>query len=179
MNVEGMLPFENMVADYVKETNNHVLYRVTPVFNGNNLIADGVLMEALSVEDNGTDISFNVFCYNVQPGISIDYATGDSTLNGEVLVEEPLTEKKTENQTETATQPTTAPPPTLTENTTEYIPPTTPAQTESNTVMVHITETGEKYHNAGCRYLKSDIEVSLEQAKSSGLTPCSVCNPPQ
>lgn len=78
MNVEGMLPFENMVADYVKETGNHVMYRVTPLFEGDNLVADGVLMEAKSVEDDGEDILFNVFCYNVQPGISIDYATGES-----------------------------------------------------------------------------------------------------
>lgn len=78
MNVEGMLPFEDMVADYVKETGNHVMYRVTPVFKGDNLVADGVLIEAESLEDNGSGILFNVFCYNVQPGIVIDYATGDS-----------------------------------------------------------------------------------------------------
>jgi len=80
MNVTGMLPFENMVADYVKESNNHVLYRVTPIFEGNNLVAKGVQMEAMSVEDKGESISFNVFVYNIQPGITIDYATGDSTL---------------------------------------------------------------------------------------------------
>lgn len=78
MNVDGMLPFENMAADYVKETGNHVLYRVTPVFEGNNLLAEGVQMEAYSVEDEGDGICFNVFVYNVQPGIHIDYATGDS-----------------------------------------------------------------------------------------------------
>lgn len=81
MNVEGMLPFENMVADYVKETGNHVMYRVTPLFDGDNLVADGVLMEAKSVEDDGADILFNVFCYNVQPGVSIDYTTGESCLD--------------------------------------------------------------------------------------------------
>ncbi|MCC8067353.1 MAG: DNA/RNA non-specific endonuclease [Clostridiales bacterium] len=78
LNTEGMLPFENMVADYVKETENHVLYRVTPVFEGNNLVASGVLMEAMSVEDNGDGILFCVYCYNVQPGITIDYATGEN-----------------------------------------------------------------------------------------------------
>ena len=78
MNTEGMLPFENMVADYIKETGNHVLYRVTPVFKGSNLVASGVQMEAWSVEDNGEGICFNVYCYNVQPGININYATGDS-----------------------------------------------------------------------------------------------------
>jgi len=82
LNVEGMLPFENMAADYVRETGNHVLYRVTPVFEGNNLLASGVRIEAESVEDNGAGISFNVYCYNVQPGVTIDYATGDSTLSG-------------------------------------------------------------------------------------------------
>ena len=80
MNVEGMLPFENMVADYVKETDYHVLYRVTPIFEGDNLVASGVLMEAESVEDDGEGILFNVYVYNVQPGIVIDYATGDSYL---------------------------------------------------------------------------------------------------
>ena len=78
LNVDGMLPFENMVADYIHETGNHVLYRITPVFDGNNLVASGVEMEAESVEDQGESISFHVFCYNVQPGIGIDYATGDS-----------------------------------------------------------------------------------------------------
>lgn len=78
LNVEGMLPFENMAADYVKETGNHVLYRVTPVFDGNNLVANGVQMEAFSVEDAGEGISYNVYVYNVQPGIEIDYATGGS-----------------------------------------------------------------------------------------------------
>ena len=81
LNVEGMLPFENMVADYVKETGNHVLYRVTPIFTGDDLVADGVEMEALSMEDDGEGISFHIFAYNNQPGISINYATGDSTLS--------------------------------------------------------------------------------------------------
>ena len=83
LNVKGMLPFENLVADYVKETDNHVLYRVTPFFIGDNLVADGVQMEALSVEDQGEGVLFNVYCYNVQPGIVIDYEDGSSTLAGE------------------------------------------------------------------------------------------------
>lgn len=78
MNVDGMLPFENMIADYVKETGNHVLYRVTPIFVGDDLVCRGVEMEAYSVEDNGEGTSFHVFVYNIQPGIEIDYATGDS-----------------------------------------------------------------------------------------------------
>ena len=81
MNTEGMLPFENMVADYIHETGNHVMYRVTPIFEGNDLVASGVQMEAESVEDSGEGVQFNVYCYNVQPGITIDYATGDSHLS--------------------------------------------------------------------------------------------------
>jgi DNA-entry nuclease len=80
MNTVGMLEFENKVADYIKSTNNHVLYRVTPIYKDDNLLASGVLMEAYSVEDNGEGIMFNVFVYNVQEGISIDYKTGDSKL---------------------------------------------------------------------------------------------------
>jgi DNA-entry nuclease len=96
LNVTGMLPFEDMVAKYVNETDNHVLYRITPIFSGDNLLADGVLMEAKSVEDNGEGICFNVFCYNVQPGITIDYATGDSTLS----VTTATTENNSNNSTE-------------------------------------------------------------------------------
>ena len=78
-NVKGMLPFENKVADYIQDNkNNHVLYRVTPIFEGINLVASGVLMEAYSVEDKGKGVCFNVYVYNVQPGINIDYATGKS-----------------------------------------------------------------------------------------------------
>ena len=80
MNVDGMLPFENMVADYVKETDNHVLYRVTPDFTGDELVARGVFMEGLSVEDKGESVCFYVYVYNVQPGVGIDYATGESWL---------------------------------------------------------------------------------------------------
>ena len=80
MNVDGMLPFENMVANYVENTGNHVLYRVTPIFEGDNLVASGVQMEAKSVEDDGVGICFNVYVYNNQPSIEIDYLTGNSNL---------------------------------------------------------------------------------------------------
>lgn len=83
LNIDGMLGFENMVADYIKETGNHVLYRVTPVFTEDNLVADGVLMEGWSVEDGGDGICFCVFAYNVQPGIEIEYATGESSVTPE------------------------------------------------------------------------------------------------
>ena len=82
MNVDGMLPFENKVANYIKETNNHVLYRVTPVFDGDNLVANGAYMEAYSIEDKGK-LSFNVYVYNVQKGVTIDYKTGESKLEEE------------------------------------------------------------------------------------------------
>lgn len=87
LNVDGMLPFENMVADYIKETGNHVLYRVTPVFSGDNLVASGVQMEAESVEDNGDGILFNVYCFNAQPGIAIDYATGNSHQDNSIVAD--------------------------------------------------------------------------------------------
>lgn len=92
MNVQGMLPFENMVADYIKETGNHVLYRVTPIFEGNELVARAVQMEALSIEDDGEGICFNVYVYNNQPGVKINYATGESE---EAPIESPGT--STEN----------------------------------------------------------------------------------
>ena len=100
LNVDGMLPFENMVADYVKETNNHVLYRVTPVFEGNDLVAKGVQIEAMSVEDNGEGIEFNVFIYNVQPGITIDYSTGNSALGENTIIDVDSSNSNASNQSE-------------------------------------------------------------------------------
>lgn len=87
LNIEGMLPYENMVADYVEKTGNHVMYRVTPIFSGLDYVARGVLMEAYSVEDNGRGICFCVYAYNVQPGVSINYFTGVNAKNGESLPE--------------------------------------------------------------------------------------------
>lgn len=84
LNIEGMLRFEEEVADYVKSTSNHVMYRVTPIYRGNNLVASGVQMEGYSVEDKGRGISFNVYCYNVQPGIKINYKTGTSSEKGKI-----------------------------------------------------------------------------------------------
>ena len=97
LNIDGMLPYENMIADYVKETENHVLYRVTPVYTGNNLVAEGVLMEAYSVEDNGEGIKFSVFAYNVQPGIGINYSNGESWLGGAELATTPTESPYKEN----------------------------------------------------------------------------------
>ncbi|MBR1970151.1 MAG: DNA/RNA non-specific endonuclease [Clostridia bacterium] len=97
LNIQGMLPFENMIDDYVERTNNNVVYRSTPVFSENNLVADGVLLEAYSVEDNGQGISFCVYCYNVQPGITIDYKTGASCTLGEELNSSFVNESVTNN----------------------------------------------------------------------------------
>ena len=158
LNVVGMLPFENMVADYVNETDNHVLYRVTPVFEGDNLVASGVRIEAESVEDKGEGIQFHVYCYNVQPGITIDYATGDSW-----LAEDSEDDDKTEVQSNAPSGQQNV----ITDK-------------DDSSVMVHVTDTGTKYHSAGCSYLsKSDHEITLEEAKEQGLKPCSKCNPPQ
>ncbi len=148
LNVDGMLPFENSIADYVEETGNHVVYRSTPVFTGNNLVADGVLLEAYSVEDNGQGITFCIYCYNVQPSITIDYATGASSTNGEIAT------------TETDTQTNVTP------------------DNSNNTDIgsaVYRTPTGKRYHyDAECGG-KNSYEVSLEEAQSDGLTPCSKC----
>lgn len=91
MNIEGMLPFENQIADYVEETDNQVLYRATPIFEEDNLVADGVLMEAMSVEDQGEGVCFNVYAYNVQPGVEIDYETGESSIDESAV---PASEEK-------------------------------------------------------------------------------------
>ncbi len=90
LNISGMLSLENKVADYVKETGNHVMYRVTPVFEGDNLVASGVLMEGWSVEDAGEGVCFCVFAYNAQPGIAIDYATGESRADASVPAAKPV-----------------------------------------------------------------------------------------
>lgn len=154
LNVEGMLPFENLVADYVNNTGNHVLYRVTPMFSGSNLVANGVFIEAKSVEDNGGGILFNVYCYNVQPGVGINYENGDSWLDG--------TTGSASSGSDSSAAENSA------------------ADSSNSETMVHITATGKKYHRAGCRTLKkSDTEVTLDEAKSMGLSPCGICNPPQ
>lgn len=99
LNIEGMLPFENMIADYVKETKNHVMFRVTPIYDGDNLVPSGIQMEGYSVEDNGESISFNVYAYNVQPGIEINYATGENWLSGKAPEPEVTTTQDPNNIT--------------------------------------------------------------------------------
>lgn len=182
LNVEGMLPFENLVADYVNNTGNHVLYRVTPMFSGSNLVANGVLIEAKSVEDNGGGILFNVYCYNVQPGVGINYENGDSWLDGTTLQNEGSQNSagsvagalagESGSSSSTTGNVSSGSDSSAAEN--------SAADSSNSETMVHITATGKKYHRAGCRTLKkSDTEVTLDEAKSMGLSPCGICNPPQ
>lgn len=182
LNVEGMLPFENLVADYVNNTGNHVLYRVTPMFSGDNLVANGVLIEAKSVEDNGGGILFNVYCYNVQPGVGINYENGDSWLDGTTPQNEGSQSSagsvagasagESGSSSSTTGSSSSGSDSLAAEN--------SAADSSNSETMVHITATGKKYHRAGCRTLKkSDTEVTLDEAKSMGLSPCGICNPPQ
>lgn len=164
LNVTGMLPFENMVVDYVKETGNHVLYRVTPVFDGDNLVASGVIMEAESVEDNGDDILFCVYCYNAQPGVSIDYKTGDSQLNDSG-----------------AANTTTAP--TQSQATVTPTPQASTASQSQEQAYVLNTNT-HKFHKPGCSSVaqikdenRQDYTGIREDVIAMGYDPCKKCNP--
>lgn len=149
MNIEGMLPFENMVADYIRETGNHVAYRVTPVFEGNNLVCSGVQMEAYSIEDEGESICFNVYCYNVQPGITINYATGNSSGPNSEETQAPTT---TPNKDDSG------------------------GNNASGGEMVWIPKSGTKYHSyAGCSNMKNPSQVTKEEAESRGYEPCKKC----
>lgn len=172
LNVQGMLPFENMTADYVKETENHVLYRVTPVFEGNNLVAAGVLMEAESVEDKGEGVEFCVFVYNAQPGVTIDYATGDSWLdengtgNQQAAAKETKTVVETEIQAEKQTQA---------ENT------QAPAK-ETSTYILNTNS--KKFHKPGCSAAsqikaanKDEFTGTRDEVIAKGYEPCKKCNP--
>ena len=192
LNVEGMLPFENLVADYVNNTGNHVLYRVTPMFSGSNLVANGVLIEAKSVEDNGGGILFNVYCYNVQPGVGINYENGDSWLDGTTPQQQSAQTDAPQNEGSQSSDgsmagalagesgssgSTTG---SASSGSDSSAAENSAADSSNSETMVHITATGKKYHRAGCRTLKkSDTEVTLDEAKSMGLSPCGICNPPQ
>lgn len=188
LNVEGMLPFENLVADYVNNTGNHVLYRVTPMFSGSNLVANGVLIEAKSVEDNGGGILFNVYCYNVQPGVGINYENGDSWLDGTTPQKQSVQTDTPQNEGSQSSAGSGAGESGSSGSTTgsassgsdSSVAENSAADSSNSETMVHITATGKKYHRAGCRTLKkSDTEVTLDEAKSMGLSPCGICNPPQ
>lgn len=157
LNVQVMLPFENMAADYVKETGNHVLYRVTPVFEGSNLVASGVLMEAEAVEDKGEGILCCVYVYNVQPGININYATGDSSASGT-------------NQTA------------VTEQATQAVKQAASQQTSTESYILN-TNT-KKFHRPSCSSVKQMKESNKKSSSESrdaliaaGYDPCKKCNP--
>ena len=189
MNNEGMLPFENMVADYIKENDNHVLYRVTPIFEGDNLLASGVLIEAKSVEDNGDGIEFCVYCYNVQPGITINYANGESsgpefkgsetnktsTTSAAPTTTTTQTTKKEQASTSsfsTSTQTTSKPAAT---QPAPAAPAPAPAPTV-NSEMVWIPRTGKKFHNnPGCSNMSNPSQVTRSQAEASGFSACKKC----
>lgn len=163
LNIQGMLPFENMVADYIKETKNHVLYRVTPIFDGSNLVATGVQMEALSVEDNGDGICFNVFCYNVQPGVVIDYSTGDSH-----LADDSATSSKAASSSKSASSSKAA-----------------VSSAAGGTTATYILNTNtHKFHKPSCSSVKQMSEANKEEYTGSradviaqGYEPCKKCNP--
>ena len=178
MNVDGMLPFENMVADYVKETDNHVLYRVTPIFTGDNLVADGVLMEGYSVEDEGDGICFCVYAYNVQPGITIDYATGDSWLSSEKGNSNSSSGGNSAVSQSAADKSGTQQAAVQTESVKE-----TSAPVSTGTEYILNTNT-KKFHYPSCSSVKQmkasnkkEYTGSRDDLIAQGYDPCKKCNP--
>ena len=175
LNVQGMLPFETKVCDYVKNTGNHVLYRVTPIFDGDNLLADGVLMEAYSVEDVGEGICFCVFVYNVQPGIGIDYATGDN------WAEDSGTYQSTEASVEVEAP---APQPETETDTTVQTTPESSVPQESQGITYVLNTNTMKFHYPTCSSVdqmkeknKEIYTGSREDVINMGYVPCKRCNP--
>lgn len=177
-NASGMLPFEEMVGNYVRETDHHVLYRVTPMFRGMNLVADGVLMEAWSVEDNGAGICFNVFVYNVQPGIVIDYATGDSYADTGVSLADG---GSADQNGDTAlpdgdsADPVVLPSPTVTP---------TPEPQESTSADYILNTNTHKFHYPYCdsvqemaEHNKLPYSGTRDEVIAMGYVPCKRCNP--
>ena len=161
LNMIGMLEFENTVSAYVEETNNHVLYRVTPIFEDDNLVAKGVEMEAWSVEDKGVGICFNVFCYNVQPGIEIDYATGESWLSNKDYQKEDIktdysTEENLKSNKNSVTQ----------QEVKEYI-------LNTNTKKFHLPTCSSV--NSMFEKNKQTVNGTIYDIKELGYTPCSRC----
>ena len=173
LNVQGMLPFETKVCDYVKNTGNHVLYRVTPIFDGDNLLADGVLMEAYSVEDAGEGIQFCVFAYNVQPGIGIDYATGDN-----------WAESSGTYQSTVASVAEETPVPQPETDTAVQITPESSAPQESQGITYVLNTNTKKFHYPTCSSVddmkeknKQIYTGSREEVINMGYVPCKRCNP--
>lgn len=179
LNVDGMLPFENMVADYVKETKNHVLYRVTPVFEGDNLVASGVLMEAESVEDQGEGVLFCVYAYDVQPGITIDYATGESAISGQALAG--VTTKADKNSTAKTEAKTNGSKKDMGAETKTSEKSNT--KNEKKQTYVLNVNTGT-FHKPDCSFAQRTKEENKKQVKDTrthmieqGYSPCKQCNP--
>mgnify|MGYP005917134153 FL=1 len=173
LNVQGMLPFETKVCDYIKNTGNHVLYRVTPIFDGDNLLADGVLMEAYSVEDAGEGICFCVFAYNVQPGIGIDYATGDNWAES----------SGTYQSTEASVAEETPAPQPETDTAVQITPELSAPQETQQTTYVLNTNT-MKFHYPSCSSVdqmkeknKEIYTGNREDIINMGYMPCKRCNP--
>lgn len=173
LNVQGMLPFETKVCDYVKNTGNHVLYRVTPIFDGDNLLADGVLMEAYSVEDAGEGICFCVFAYNVQPGIGIDYATGDNWAEGSGTYQSTVASVAEETP---APQPET--------DTAVQITPELSAPQETQQTTYVLNTNTMKFHYPTCSSVddmkeknKQIYTGSRDEVINMGYVPCKRCNP--
>ena len=173
LNTQGMLPFETKVSDYVKSTGNHVLYRVTPIFEGDNLLADGVLMEAYSVEDAGAGICFCVFAYNVQPGIGIDYATGDNWAESSAASQEAAEPVIVET-------PTPQPQADVTVQITPE--PSVPQETQGTTYVLNTNTM--KFHYPSCSSVdqmkeknKEIYTGSREDVINMGYVPCKRCNP--
>lgn len=173
LNVQGMLPFETKVCDYVKNTGNHVLYRVTPIFDGDNLLADGVLMEAYSVEDAGEGINFCVFAYNVQPGIGIDYATGDNWAEGSGTYQSTVASVAEETP---APQPET--------DTAVQITPELSAPQETQQTTYVLNTNTMKFHYPTCSSVddmkeknKQIYTGSRDEVINMGYVPCKRCNP--
>lgn len=159
-NTKGMLPFENMVADYIKETKNHVLYRITPIYSGNNLLANGVQMEAFSVEDNGDGICFNVFCYNVQPGIKINYKTGASSKDNSATASTSVSSANSSKSSVSKVVSTSS----------------------SNTYILNIST--KKFHKTDCGSAKKISAKNYDETTKNrqtlineGYSPCGNCKP--
>lgn len=173
MNVTGMLPFENRVGGYVRSTGGHVLYRVTPVFRGDNLLADGVEMEALSLEDNGEGVCFHVFVYNAQPGVSIDYATGESRLARE---DAPSLPAAAQPSVVASVQDVPAQP--------EESVPAGEAAGEGEEVAYVLNLRSRKFHYPDCKGVAAMSEKnkalftgSREELLERGFEPCGQCKP--
>ena len=163
LNIEGMLDFENRVADYVEDTENHVMYRVTPISNGLDYLAQGVLMEAYSVEDDGRGVCFCIFAYNVQPGVIIDYYTGVNVASGESLPE-----IEEDNRGETPTNPS----------------PDDSGDTPVGEITFIINIKTKKFHKPTCTHAKNLSDENKEESTKTrdeliaeNYSPCGTCKP--